>query len=149
MRIAFLDPINWDYTVESAYQRPLGRSQSALCYFAEALAKQEHDVFLLNNTLKSDLSCGVRHFPLATVPHQLLRSLDAVIMLNQTGQGRQIRSLVGEHTQLILWTGHAHEQPGVQELQNWAERHSYDGIALVSDWQRDQIRPLAKVMYTN
>ena len=138
MRIAFLDPIHWDYKVESAYQKPLGGSQSALCYLAEALAKQKHEVFLLNSTSKAGISLGVMHFPLKTVPHQLLRSLDALIVLNLAGEGRQLRSLIGENTRLILWTQHAHDQPAMQELQNCVERDSYDGIALVSNWQRDR-----------
>lgn len=137
MKIAFLDPINWDYTVESVYQRPLGGSQSALCYLTEELAKQGHDVFLLNNSFKSKLSCGVMHFPLATVPQQLIRSLDALIVLNQAGNGRQLKSLIGENTQLILWTGHDHDQPAIQHLHNPAERDSFHGIALVSEWQRE------------
>jgi glycosyltransferase involved in cell wall biosynthesis len=138
MRIAFIDPINWDYKIASVYQRPLGGSQSALCYLGEALAKQGHEVFLLNNTLEPDVSCGVMHLPLATVPRQFLRSLDAVIILNQAEHGRQIRSNIGDNTRLILWNQHAHDQPAVKELHNSDERDSYDGIALVSNWQREQ-----------
>ena len=37
MRLAFVDPIDWDYTVQTAFERPLGGSQSALCYLTAAL----------------------------------------------------------------------------------------------------------------
>jgi glycosyltransferase involved in cell wall biosynthesis len=138
MRIAFADLIDWDYNVESAYQIPMGGSQSALCYLAEALAKQGHDVFLLNNTSKAGMSCGVMHFPLSTVPHQLLRSLDVLIVQNLAGEGRHIRPLLGEKTCLVLWIEHAHDQPAVQALQNPLERDIYDAIVFVSEWQRNK-----------
>jgi len=136
MRIAFIDPIQWDYKVESAYQKPLGGSQSALCYLAEALAKQNHEVFLLNSTSKAGISLWVMHFPLKTVPHQLLRSLDAIVIWNSPDLGQQIKSLLDEKTSLVLWAGIAYYQPAMQVLQTPAEQDIYDGIVFVSEWQR-------------
>jgi glycosyltransferase involved in cell wall biosynthesis len=138
MRIAFIDPITWEYNIASAYQMPMGGSESALCYLAEALAKQGHQVFLLNNTSVPGKSRGVICLPLNTVPQQILQSLDAVIVLKVAGQGTHIKPLIAENTRLILWTQHAHDQPSVQTLQNPVERDIYDGFALVSDWQRDR-----------
>lgn len=137
MRIAFVDFSPRDYKVESVYRIPVGGSESALCYLAEALATQGHDVFLLNNTSESGISCGVMCLPLSDVPHQLLRSLDVLIVLNMAGEGVNLRSLLGEDTRLLLWTGHTEDQPAVQGLQSSTEREVYDGIALVSEWQRD------------
>lgn len=138
MRIAFVDLANWDYTIESAYQMPMGGSESAACYLAEAIAKQGHEVFLLNGTSVPGMSRGVMCLSLNTVPKQLLQSLDALIVLKLAGQGQQIRHLIGDNTRLILWTGHADDQPAVQPLQNPIERGAYDGFALVSDWQCDR-----------
>jgi glycosyltransferase involved in cell wall biosynthesis len=137
MRIAFTDPIPWDYNVESAYQMPLGGSQSALCYLAEALAKQGHDVFLLNNSSKAGIFSCVMHFPLSTVPHQLLRSLDALIIWNNPDLGQQIKSLLDENTHLVLWAGIDCYQPAMQVLQTPSEQDIYDGIVFVSEWQRN------------
>ena len=138
MRIAFIDFIKWDYKVESAYKMALGGSESASCYLAEALAKQGHQVFLLNKTSVPGMSRGVICLPLDTVPRQLLQSLDSLIVLKLAGQGMQIRSFIGDNTRLILWTQHAHDQPAVQALHNPLDRDVYDGIALVSNWQRDR-----------
>jgi tetratricopeptide (TPR) repeat protein len=138
MRIAFIDPITGGYNVESAYQMPMGGSESALCYLTEALAQQGHEVFLLNNTSVPGMSRGVICLPLNTVPQQLLKSLDAVIVLKLAVQGTHIKPLIAENTRLIFWTGHAHNQPAVEALQNSVERDMYDGFALVSDWQRDR-----------
>lgn len=137
MRIAFIDPIDWVYNVESVYQIPLGGSQSALCYLAEALAKQGHDVFLVNNTLKVGIFSGVRHFSLSTVPHQLLRSLNVLIIWNTPALGQQIKPLLGENTCLVLWAGIAYYQPAMQVLQSSSEQDIYDGIVFVSEWQRN------------
>jgi glycosyltransferase involved in cell wall biosynthesis len=138
MKIAFVDFLAWDYKIASAYKMALGGSQSALCYLAEAVAQQGHEVFLLNHTSDPGLSRNVMCLSLEAVPKQLLQSLDALIVLNVAGRGIKLKSLIGDKTRLILWTGHAHDQPDVQELQNPAERDVYDGFAFVSDWQRDR-----------
>ena len=48
MRIAFVDPILWDFTVDTPYERPLGGSHSAMCYLASELARGGHGVSLVN-----------------------------------------------------------------------------------------------------
>lgn len=138
MKIAFLDFLPWNYKVESAYQVALGGSQSAMCYLAEALAKQGHEVFLLNNTLEAGISRGVTCLPLQTAPVQLLASLDAAVVLMGSQWGVKLKPFLGDSTRLILWNQHAHDQPAVQGLQNPTERDAYDGMAMVSDWQRDR-----------
>ena len=42
MNWVFLDFIRWDYDVATPRERPLGGSQSALCYLAAALARRGH-----------------------------------------------------------------------------------------------------------
>lgn len=138
MKIAFADFTGTDYNVESAYQVPLGGSESACCYLVEALALQGHEVFLLNNSSIAGMSRGVMCLPWSKVSGQLLQSLEALIVLKFAVEGVQIRSSIGENTRLILWTQHAHNQPVMQQLQNPAQRDIYDGIAMVSDWQRDR-----------
>ena len=55
MEIMFVDPISWEYSVETPYQKPLGGTQSAVCYLAVELAARGHGVTILNqaNTPKS------------------------------------------------------------------------------------------------
>ncbi len=141
MKIGFADFIDWDYKVESAYQIPMGGSQSSLCYLAEALAQQGHDVFLLNNTSTPGMSRGVMCLSWATTSVQMLRSLelDALVVVPVPGFGVELRSDLGENTLLILWTGYAHDQPAMQALHHPVERDVYDGIVLVSNWQRDRL----------
>lgn len=138
MRIAFLDTIEDDYTIESVYQKPLGGSSSALCYLAEELAKQQQEVFVLNRTTTPGWSRGVMCLPFYELTPEIRESLDALIVLNMAGHGQQMRQMLNPRTKLVLWTQHAHNQPFIQGLQEPHEQQVYDGIALVSDWQRDQ-----------
>lgn len=144
MKIAFLDFSNWDYQVESPYQRPLGGSQSALCYLAEALAKLGHEVFLFNGTSQATRSRQVNCLPLPQVfapnsPYQsVVNSLDVAIVLNQAGKGIQLRKVLAKKTRLVLWTQQVPTLGVMQPLRDKNEQAAYDGIAFVSSWQRDR-----------
>lgn len=139
MTIAFLNYTPWDYNIETPYQMPMGGSQSALCYLAEALAREGRDIFMLNYTSVPGISRRVMCLPLDRVSRPFLKSLDALIILNMAGRGRQVKPLLGTQTRLILWTQHDRDQPAIQALQDPAERDAYDNIVLVSDWQRTRL----------
>jgi glycosyltransferase involved in cell wall biosynthesis len=138
LRIAFASFSPFPFTVETPYQRPLGGSESALCYLAEALAQQGHEVFLLNANPTPALCRGVRCLPLSADSLQEVHPLDALIVQNLAGKGQELRALLPRDTLLVFWSQHAHDQPAVQALHDAAERHAYDRIVCVSDWQRQQ-----------
>lgn len=139
MRLTFADIIPWDYRVDTPYRRPLGGSQSALCYLAEALAELGHEVSLLTFTTEPGRCRGVECLSLhQPVSLAWLHSQDAVILLNSAGQAQAMRQQMGPKTRLILWTQHAHDQPAMQALHDPQERDSYDAIVVISNWQRDQ-----------
>jgi predicted O-linked N-acetylglucosamine transferase (SPINDLY family) len=142
MRIVFVDPIDWNYRIETPYQEPLGGSQSALCYLAEALVKQGHDVFLLNSAVLAGISRGVVCLPLNAMSSDLVHSLapDALVILNSVTLGRQIKPLLPPTTRLVCWLQSAHDQPSVLPLQQSGEHAIFDGFALVSDWQHQQFQ---------
>ncbi|NER35629.1 MAG: DUF563 domain-containing protein [Oscillatoria sp. SIO1A7] len=136
MKIAFIDFSNWDYKVESPYQIPLGGSQSAMCYLAEALAGLGHEVFLFNNTSAPGLSRGVQCFSFHLVSARLLQSLDALIVLNVAGEGIELRKRLGKQTRLVLWTQQVPTLEVMEGLQDRATQEAYDRIVFVSEWQR-------------
>jgi len=138
MKIAFLDLLNWDYTVESVDQIPLGGSHSAICYLSQELAKQQLEVFLLNNTIKPTVSYEVVCLPLPQVSPELFQDLDVLVINNQAGEGQKIKNLLSPGSTLILWNHHSYDQPPIQQLKDPADQDSYDGIAFVSNWQRDR-----------
>jgi glycosyltransferase involved in cell wall biosynthesis len=138
MRIAFLDLIDHDYVIESVYQQPIGGSSSAVCYLAEALAKQGHDVVLLNKTTTPGRSRGVTCLFFDHITPEIRNSLDVLVIVNLAGEAANLRRSLNPKTRLMLWTGHAHDQPAMQGLHDRQDRSLYDGVVLVSEWQRNQ-----------
>ena len=134
MKIAFLEPSGWDYTPLTPHERPLGGSQSALCYLAAELAANGHEVAFVNHTRNPDIYAGV-HCPGYAIGAnaEFLNRFDVVIVLNWAG-GRELRRK-GISTRLALWTQHAADQPGVAALREAEERAAWDAFVMVSEWQ--------------
>lgn len=136
MRIAFIDPGGWNYTVDAPFERPMGGSISALCYLAPELAQRGHAVTVLNGVRSAAESRGVRLQSLSAARSaSYLNAFDAVVLVG-LAQGRVLRRKVGVTVPMVLWTPHAHDQPAVRELSRQNERWSWTGFAFVSDWQR-------------
>ena len=138
MRVAFVDFAHWDYTVDAVGHRPLGGSQTALCCLASELAQMGHDIFVLNGAARAVVIQGVYHSPLASLTSGLLRSFDAVVVLNAVKPVEHLRPYLLARTPIILWTQHAADQPAVQPLTSEAQRRHFAAIAFVSQWQRYQ-----------
>jgi glycosyltransferase involved in cell wall biosynthesis len=138
MRIAFLDPLGWPYTADTPYERPLGGTQSALCYLTAALADTGHDVVVFNGVTAPIESRGVsfRHFDELRAAGRL-KGFDALVVLN-AAIGAPLRNDIGLEPPLVLWTGHAHDQPAVERLKLAEECAAWAGFAFVSNWQRDR-----------
>jgi glycosyltransferase involved in cell wall biosynthesis len=124
--------------LDTPYQLPLGGSESALCYLAEALARRGHQAFVFHPGPTPAASRGVSCLPLTEPGLRQAGPLDAVLVLNLAGHARALRPLLGRDTLLVLWNQHHWDQPAVQPLRDPAERAAYDGFALVSDWQRQE-----------
>jgi glycosyltransferase involved in cell wall biosynthesis len=136
MRIAFIDPGGWNYTMDAPYERPMGGSISALCYLAPELAQRGHAVTVLNGVRVPAESRGVHLQNISAAGSgAFLNAFDAVVLVG-LAQGRVLRRDVGVTVPLVLWTPHAHDQPAVRELSRQNERRSWAGFAFVSDWQR-------------
>ena len=138
LRVAFVCFNHLPYHLETPRRLPLGGSESAVCYLAEALAQAGHETFLLHPCSAPEQSRGVQCLPLPASGLPPLLALDALVVLNLAGRGRDLRRLLAPATALIYWTGHAFDQPAVMPLRYSAERDAYDGFAFVSDWQRRQ-----------
>ena len=139
MRIAFSDAISWDYVIESAWKGPLGGTQSGLCYLAAELAKCGHEVFLINQCSREQVSRGVRCIPMKGVLNEAALKafdLDAMVIIGSARIGAVLKPLLESKTQVILWSGHAADQPSIQGLRDPSLRAGFDAYALVSEWQR-------------
>jgi glycosyltransferase involved in cell wall biosynthesis len=138
MKIAFLDPLRWDYDVSTPYQRPLGGSQSALSYLAVELARRGSRVTLFCGTSWPRDIMGVTCISTQAVPiGSLDQAFDAFVVLNGPADvGPRLRPSLAPGTPLVLWTGHAIDQPEMRPLLQLETRQSWDAIVCVSDWHR-------------
>lgn len=138
MNWVFLDFMRWDYDVAAPLERPLGGSQSAMCYLALALARRGENVTTLTGTTKPREVAGVRCLRYENIPSEIFAPNDTItVVVNGPADiGSAIREAVPRPKPLILWTGHAHDQPAVQGLKHSEFRAVWDKIACVSPWQR-------------
>jgi len=134
MKLAFLDPVDWDYTPFSPLERPMGGSQSAICYLTPELAALGHEVTLINNVSRPGVYAGVRCPGMVeSLTVNYLNQFDAVIGVNK-GMGATLRER-GVRAPLILWSQQATDQKDIQELREPEERQAWNAYFLVSDWQ--------------
>ena len=136
MRIAFIDPVGWNYTLDAPYERPMGGSESALCYLAAELAKRDHAVTVLNGVRAAVESRGVHLDNISLAGSAAFLNAFDIVVLVGLAQGRVLRERVGVTAPLVLWTPHAHDQPAVRDLSQQNERQTWTGFAFVSEWQR-------------
>jgi len=140
MRLVFIDATGWDFNVDTPWRQALGGTQSAAAYLAIALAAAGHEVFFITATTAPGVIRGVRCLSTRSFSPATLPGLkpDVTILIVDAGAGPKLRELLGRDAKLVLWVGHAADQPGVAPLKDPAVQDAFNAIALVSDWQRDQ-----------
>jgi glycosyltransferase involved in cell wall biosynthesis len=138
MRIAFLDRIDWDYRVDTPYRKPLGGSQSAMCYLAEAMGAAGLQVLFVTQTEEPVRIGNVDCLSARTAGWGCFATSDAIIVLNDADPTvpRAIRSSIGSRAPLILWTQHDVDQVAVASLADEGARRAWDAIVFVSEWQK-------------
>lgn len=137
MDIVFVDATAWAYDPDTPFERPLGGSQSAVCYLAPELAKLGHRVTIASHGAEAKLVRGVRCEPFPGIQDDILRDADCVVQVSVVLPARlaEFKARCRPDTRQILWTGQAHDQPAVAPLAQPEIRALVDGFALVSEWQ--------------
>ena len=136
MKLVFLDLGASSYDADTPYASPLGGTQSAAVYLAAELAALGVEVAYVNNVPAPRRSRGVDFSPRDAITAGFFDGFDAVIVAG-SADARALRRELGVRAPLVLWTGHAHDQPAVQQLRVAAEREAWTALAVVSEWQRD------------
>lgn len=136
MKLSFIDTIAFDYDIDYPLHSPLGAGNSAICYLAKELAKRGHEVTVFNGCRVETEAHGVRVCNIGGLddPKHFLNTQDVAIICSGA-VGTNLRN-AGVNVPLVLWTQHAHDQPGIANLRNPQERYAWTGIAYVSDWQK-------------
>lgn len=145
MRVALVDFFSRAYSVESAYQEAMGGAQASVCFLAEALARQGHQVFLINHGTDLKIERGVTCIPLGESDNHSLAGLrlHAMILSQNAGFAAArlpMRRLLPATTRLVFWAHDAWDALTLQALQQSSERGAYDGFAFLSDWHRTTVR---------
>lgn len=135
MRIGFVNFSSLIYDTATPYKKPMGGSESAMCYLAEAMAKNGHDVVLFTALGKKAKVRGVICMPNKDLFNSLA-PLDILVVQNSPLQGYQIKPALGKKTRLVLWSQHDTNQPAVGFLGRPEVRDVFDAFVLISDWQR-------------
>jgi glycosyltransferase involved in cell wall biosynthesis len=138
MNIALFESMKWDYNVSTPYERPIGGSQSALCYLAAELARRGSRVTLFCGTSLPRVVMGVTCVSTQGIPvGSLGQPFDVFIVLNGPADlFLRMRPHLAAATPLVLWTQHAVDQPAMQPLLQGETRQGWDAIVCVSQWHR-------------
>ena len=135
LQICFVDPRGWDYGIDTPYERPLGGSQSALCYLAEHLCLAGHEVTIFNDISLPAVQRGVECRRISDLKDPtVLEGYDSVICLNGD-VFFELRRGSGTRPITVLWTQHADNDSAVQFLKSAEGREKWDYFAFVSEWQ--------------
>jgi glycosyltransferase involved in cell wall biosynthesis len=137
MQIGFINFSGLKYDTNTPYKKPLGGSESTMCYLSEELAKNGQQVTLFTGVNRKATVRGVKCLPLNKLSEDTLKALDVLVVQNSPLQGFQIKPLLRPATKLVLWIGHAHDQPAVQPMYKKEICNAYDAFVFVSQWQRN------------
>lgn len=137
MHYLFVDPVAWPYRIDAPLHRPIGGTQSALCYLMQALAKRGHRVSFINAE-PPHIMDGVHglSFNFQTAD---IADADAIIVASDTHPDTIHQfARYAPHAKKILWMHHAADQPAVSALALSETLAAWDQIIFVSDWQESQ-----------
>jgi predicted O-linked N-acetylglucosamine transferase (SPINDLY family)/glycosyltransferase involved in cell wall biosynthesis len=141
MKIAVFDS-GWDYTLDTPYNKSLGGTQSAICYFLEELKIKKHDVYLFNKIDNVKEVRGVKHIPAHTYLQYIKDNnliFDLIIVSCLPHDLFQIKSTLNSPTTLYcLWTGHDIDQAASKILKDIKAKDMIDLFMFVSDYQRNR-----------
>lgn len=135
MRLGFVNFSSLVYDVSTPYKKPMGGSESAMCYLASAMAKNGHKVTLFTALTKKSKILGVNCIPNKEI-FNLLPNLDILVVQNSPFEGHQIRLAAPKNLRILLWAQHDSDQPAVESLANPEVVKSFDAYVLISDYQR-------------
>lgn len=124
---------SWSYNIDTPYNEALGGTQSAICYFAEEMAKKD-DVYLFTKIENEITIRNVIHTPANKITNM---NFDVFIVSCLANDLLEIKlKLNNPNTLFCLWTGHDVDQNASEILNNKLHMEFVDLYMFVSDWQR-------------
>jgi len=141
MKIAIFDSA-WTYDLMTPYEKPLGGTQSAICYFVSEMKNLGNDIYLFNKRDTLDKVKDVLHVPANTFLNYINEnklSFDLIIVSCLPHDLFQIKNTINNpNTLYALWTGHDVDQNASKVLKDIKAVDMIDLFMFVSDWQRNR-----------
>ena len=141
MKIALFDS-GWEYDLNTPYNKALGGTQSAICYFLEEMSIRKHNLYLFNKTNEIKIIKNVYHIPAIQYLNYIQEnklSFDIIIVSCLIHDLFQIKNtLNNSNTLYCLWTGHDIDQPASKLLKDIKAKDMVDLFIFVSNWQRNR-----------
>ena len=139
MKIAIFDSA-WCYDVSTPYNKPLGGTQSAICYFVLEMKNLGNDVYLFNKRDEILVNKDILHVPANTYLNYINEnklSFDLIIVSCLPHDLFQIKNTINNpNTLFALWTGHDIDQNASKILKDTKAVDMIDLFMFVSEWQR-------------
>lgn len=117
--LIWIDPSPLIFNVDTPLSRPLGGTESAVCYLCKNLAKLGHNVSLINYCNEISTISGVKHFPI-TNNGEIFKYLfeylkpDYIFIVNTSGPySQQLKPLLGKNTKIVEFLQHDWNQQAV------------------------------------
>jgi predicted O-linked N-acetylglucosamine transferase (SPINDLY family) len=122
-----------EYDCETPYTKGLGGTQSALCYYAEALATQHTVTVIVANCKEAKSVRGVQFQPM-----EYLRSgINPDVVVCCSGVTKSFRAIAKQYlknTLSVCWIPHNTNEPAMNDMEEVI--YDYDVFAFWSEWQR-------------
>lgn len=139
MKIAFVDQSHLQYDAATPFTRPLGGTQSAVCYLAGALARRGHQVCIFNAVDEERSALGVTTRPAARADAVGLYNEFDVVIVPTVLVGRELRA-GGVRTALVNWQHQSTTSSKARPAATAGEGEAWDRIVFVSENQRAAFR---------
>lgn len=141
MKICF---VAWsiEFDVQTPLVRPLGGTESCVCYLSQALVQRGHSVHLLSRNENPGVRAGCVCLKLEDNLNSdffAAQRFDAVIQVNWIEPVPVMRAdILPPETALLLWCHHDSDQPSVQALADPGMRQHLAATVFVSEYQRQR-----------
>jgi len=138
MKFAFVDSSTIEYTISTPINKPLGGTQSSVCFLLKYLAK-EHEVYLFNQCNNISVDCNVKIYPLEKLELLLEMKPEFVIVVNDLTFNIELLTKLKENgSKFLVYFQHYIDQPISLTFTDQKLKHLYDGYIFVSNFQKER-----------
>jgi predicted O-linked N-acetylglucosamine transferase (SPINDLY family) len=133
---------NWNYTLNTPYNEPLGGTQSAISFFLEQMSLRGHQTYLFNKIDQITNIRNVIHVPVDSYYNYIQNNnltFDLILVSCIPHELATIKiTLPNNKTLYGLWTGHDVDQEASKQFEHNKLKDLIDIFVFVSEWQKNR-----------